>query len=242
MIKKIIGKAIAIFGYKIVPNKNREDIAFEDQKLLSHSKSKKIIFDVGAYHGETVIRYHKLFEGNCSIYAFEPFPDTYAILEKKIATYSNVESFNVGLSNKDGQSIFYSNKFAATNSLLSTSIKAQATWGSDITETQEVVTISVTRLDSFIKQQGIAEVSILKMDTQGSEYIVLQGAEESIRSGKIKMIYTEIIVGPTYEGQKELDEVLRVFRSYGFELFNLYPAISAGKRLKYLDAIFRFKD
>jgi hypothetical protein len=67
----------------------------------------------------------------------------------------------------------------------------------------------------------------------------MAGAKKTIEKGMIGLIYTEIITIPTYEGQQELDEALKMFRDYGFELFNIYNSgHTEDGRLQYIDAVF----
>lgn len=242
MIKALIGKVFAKAGYRIVKKETKEDIAFSHQKKLLGDSSKKVIFDVGAYVGETAIRYNRLFAGACDIYSFEPFRQSYNKLKSNVQGYPNIIPVNAALSNTNGTTAFQSNKFAATNSLLLTSEKASETWGSDMMETTAEIQVPVRTLDDFAKQNQIESIDILKMDTQGSEYMVLEGASDCLSRNIIKLIYTEIITVPSYKDQKSLDETLKIFRECGFELFNLYPAIDSNKQLRYMDAIFIKKD
>jgi len=68
--------------------------------------------------------------------------------------------------------------------------------------------------------------------------MVLEGAENAMKAGKIKIIFSEIIVMPTYSGQMDLDEILRMYKNYGFELYSLFNSKDEKERLKYMDGIF----
>jgi len=238
MIKALIGKVFAKAGYRIVKKETKEDMAFAHQKKLLGGNSKKVIFDVGAYVGETALKYNDLFDGNCAIHAFEPFFETFDRLQENVKPHPNITSFKLALSNLNGTTTFYSNKFSATNSLLPSSPKGSETWGSDILETKEKIEVPVQRLDDFVQEHKVQKIDILKMDTQGSEYMVLEGAKKSLKQGLIKLIYCEINVMPSYEGQKHYDEMLKIIRAYGFVTFNLIPSFNASGQLRYMDAIF----
>jgi len=74
---------------------------------------------------------------------------------------------------------------------------------------------------------------------QGAEPLVLKGAEGLLRAGRVRMVYTEILVLPTYDGQARLDEFLSMMRGYGFELFNFFNlSVTAAGQLRQVDAIF----
>jgi len=69
--------------------------------------------------------------------------------------------------------------------------------------------------------------------------MVLNGAKNSLKKGIVNMIYTEIIMVPTYEGQIPFEETIKLIKSYGFELFNLYNfSLSKEGQLRQVDAIF----
>ncbi len=52
----------------------------------------------------------------------------------------------------------------------------------------------------------------LVLDTQVTEYQVLEGASKAMEENKISLIYLEIITKPTYKGQKNFDEILFLLR------------------------------
>ena len=143
------------------------------------------------------------------------------------------------MSNYCGKSSFHSNKFAPTNSLLATHLKGSETWETDRLDTQEIISIDIITLDSFIEEHSIQNIDLLKLDVQGVEYQVLQGAENALRGGKIKMIYTEILTMPAYEGQNYLDEILQLLRKYNYKLINFYNlSLTNLGELRQVDALF----
>jgi FkbM family methyltransferase len=238
-------------GYKITPinsallkvNKAAQDqnIAFPDQKMLVGQKDEVVIFDVGAHHGQTALKYNSLFK-NCQIYAFEPFIDSFNILKDKVSIYENVKAFNLALSKDIGQVPFNLNSSSGTNSILPTSAEAAITWDKNKLETAETILVNSTTLDDFITKKNISQIDILKLDTQGSEYLVIEGAKECIKKGKIKLIYMEIILMPTYVGQKHFDEILFLLRTNNFKLFDIYNNnYSANGELRQIDAIFIYQ-
>jgi FkbM family methyltransferase len=238
MIKSLTNKLLSKLGYRIVKRRAREDTAFDDQKRLLNPNRESVIFDVGAYDGEVAKRYSRLTGGNCKVFAFEPFPSSFNILKKNTKEYHNILPFSLALSNKTGQGVLHSNKFAATNSLLPSSNLSVDTWQSDLLSTKHEINVPTSTLDDFVDEHEISKIDILKMDTQGSEFMVLEGATNSLQKGLIKMIYMEIIVMPTYVGQKPLDEVLAIMRNYDFKLFNIYQSLNSQGRIRYLDALF----
>ena len=76
------------------------------------------------------------------------------------------------------------------------------------------------------------------MDVQGGEYSVLLGAKNMLADHNITLIYTEIILCPTYEGQHKLHEYLALLDSYGYSFQYFYPPIWHHHQLIHCDAIF----
>ncbi len=52
-------------------------------------------------------------------------------------------------------------------------------------------TIQLTTIDQFVDDNNISKITLLKIDTEGNEYNVLKGAEESIKKGIIDIIQFE---------------------------------------------------
>lgn len=211
---------------------------FVEMKDLCQAVSAPIIFDVGAHHGETCRRLRSVFP-DAVVYAFEPFAASFEILKANTADDPNIKVFNFGFSDSEGVCAFHSNAKTFTNSLLSTDERGADTWGRNLLETQEVVEARFTTLDAFIQMMNLTHVDILKLDAQGAEYMIMEGARESCSAGKLGLVFTEIITQPTYKNQKRLDEALNQFERLGFELHNLYNLSVTDKgKLRQVDAIF----
>lgn len=220
---------------------NKSD-AFEMQKYLIGERDKLTIFDVGAYIGVTTAHYNQLFP-NSKIYAFEPFIESYKKLQYNNLNFTNILSVNAALGHINGKLLFNSNLSAQTNSILKSNNQAEKIWGNGLLNTVEHVYINMITLDDFVIKNDIHRIDILKLDVQGAEFKVLEGAKETLEKGLIKMIYTEIIIMPTYEEQKYLDEVLTLFRINGFELFNIYNySLTNFGQLRQVDVIFINKE
>jgi hypothetical protein len=142
----------------------------------------------------------------------------------------------MGLSDRSGSQLFYSNMFAPTNSLLEPDPAADETWGKDVVRAKAVVECEFVALDEFVEKNNITRIDILKLDVQGSETEILNRARNALKNGIIALIYSEIITMPTYKGQQKLWETLRAFDHYGMDLHNNLK-FSNG-RISQFDAIF----
>ena len=241
-IIKIIQYVFRKLGYSISKIESQSDQIADLQKKIIGEKENVVIFDVGAYEGETVLDYFALFGKKSKIYAFEPFPKKFKKLEGATTAYQNIKVYNFALGNKTDTVDFYVNNFHATNSLLKSDPKSQEEWGKGLMETQKVIKVKMNTIDRFVEEKKIDQIDILKLDTQGSEHLVLEGARNSIKNGKIKLICAEIIVVPTYEGQKHYLDIIKMYHQLGFSLFNLFKYTNSEGKIRFFDGIFVYNN
>ena len=237
-MKRFIKKAFNLLGLEI--RKTTFSNALKSQeKLINNPNSEITILDIGAYNGSTALQYAEAFP-NATIHSFEPFPEAYLELVKNTEDKQNIRSHQLGLSSSVGTTTLYSNSFAPTNSLFKTHLEGENTWGNtNVLKPLGELEINTITLDEFVKQNQIDKIDILKLDVQGAEYMVLEGAHETLKKRKVGIVYTEIITMPTYENQKSIEEIIAIYKSYGFELFNLYNYSRTNwGQLRQIDAIF----
>jgi FkbM family methyltransferase len=211
--------------------------AFDEQQRLLGKQQPSVIFDVGGHYGETVHEYRRRFPA-ATIYSFEPFPESFVLLEQASKRYQDVHATQAALSDKNGEAEFSVNENSATNSLLAVSGDAPKHWRG-LVETRGATRVPTVTLDSYCASRGIDSIDILKLDVQGGEPLVLRGAERMLGRGAIRLVYVEIITVPCYAEQLQLDQCLSMMRKYGFSFHNFYDLHSSQSgQLKQCDAIF----
>ena len=89
----------------------------------------------------------------------------------------------------------------------------------DLTGTVE---LDADTLDNQLSGNGVAGADFIKADTQGSELLILQGAEHTLRRSVIGL-ELEVEFAPIYEGQPLFHEVDAFVRAAGFVLMDLRP-------------------
>jgi hypothetical protein len=138
---------------------------------------------------------------------------------------------------------FNVNDGSPTNSMLRLSNNAKNTWNNSQLNHKEILKCQFTTLDDYMNQNSISNIDLLKIDVQGSEYLVLEGAKKKFLERKIKAVYMEIIIGDTYVNQKSLNYYLDLMDENGFELKGFYDLAKNNKsELIQLDALFLNKD
>lgn len=89
-------------------------------------------------------------------------------------------------------------------------------------ETVRTIRLKTDRLDDVLQRNGIGDVDLAKLDTQGTELAILQGAERVLAS-QLVGLEVEVSFSPIYAGQPLFCEVDSFVRRHGFELFDIRP-------------------
>ncbi len=186
-----------------------------------------IIFDIGAHHGESIARFKKLFP-SISIHSFEPDKDNFKLLEKHWSGKKDVFLNNIGVSSAKGMLTFHRNLKSNTSSFHKINMNSEwaenrsARYGVSAKEyTEKSYDVPVTDLDSYIKDNNIQHVNLLKMDTQGHEDEVLKGCKNAIDNGIIDIIVTELIVGDPYMKSLQFYDLEKILIPAGYRLYGI---------------------
>ena len=81
--------------------------------------------------------------------------------------------------------------------------------------------LTVDTLDNQLSTEEILDIDFIKIDSQGSELYILQGATETLKD--VYGLEIEIEFGRIYEGQPLFPDVDNFLRNRGFVLFDLKP-------------------
>ena len=177
-----------------------------------------IIFDIGANTGSNSVHFKN--DKNNTVYAFEPTPflietylnrlrdDNYIIIDKAVSDFNGSAEFNIA-----GQSDWGCSSLNTFEDNLST------TWpGRGDFVITEKISIEVTRLDDFIKNNNIISVDYLHCDTQGNDLKVLRSF-----GGEISKLKAGIVEGfrknPLYKDiDNSVDNIVYFLESNGFRI------------------------
>lgn len=171
-------------GYNNFRNNKDSGHTFFIEKILAPSNP-RICIDIGANIGDYSLELLK--KTHAKVIAFEPVPTTFERLRENLSAYQNrivTENKGVGSSNSI-LSIFY-NPHASAHASFSNEIKAIDYINNDMKADVEVVT-----LDSYCASHGITDIDFIKIDTEGFENEVFQGAAETLKKIQPKFIEIE---------------------------------------------------
>jgi FkbM family methyltransferase len=176
-----------------------------------------VLLDVGANLGT----YSKLLRETFPqgrIYAFELNPNTFQELAQRM-NGEKMACFPLGLGSRDGSELLYTypDKLTSVHACQSRELMRDMHHCSDPKE----IKCSITTLDKFCAQEGISQIDLLKVDTEGTEIEVLKGGSEMLTQNKIKMIQFEF---------GENDIFSRVFLRNFFELLSNYKFFRINRR------------
>jgi FkbM family methyltransferase len=153
--------------------------AVETRFLKSVFADGDVFLDIGANLGW----YSLVLGRNCPssrIFAFEPIPSTVEIMEKNIRLnhLNNIQAICMGVFNKVGEQDF----LFAPDVSGATSLKLT---GQDRGKTSvQNVACQITTIDVFCATQNIVP-SLLKIDVEGAELMVVEGAEKTLHDTPI---------------------------------------------------------
>lgn len=179
-----MSKILALYTH-ILESKQRFIDEVFDEEIYRGAVPKLTIIDLGAYEGEFSFYCYNFAK---KIYAIEPDPRPYAILEKRIRKYDldKIQCFPIAIGDSRKERIFHASGYGGSR-LLS---------GGDMEHLGkgEIIVKSMSIAD-FIEENKIDHVDILKVDIENGEDEVFSGEEFAKVVDKIDVIIGEHLGG-----------------------------------------------
>lgn len=191
--------------------------AHKRARLLNHYGVDQV-FDVGANSGGYA-RELREFGYQGDIVSFEPLTEPYARLKEMAAGDAHWTAVNLALGATTATAAMHVAANSTSSSLLrmNDAHRRAAPWATYIGE-QEV---SVTRLDDIFDDYRQGKVPFLKMDVQGYEEHVLEGATHSLPA--VRGVQLEMSLVALYADAWMLTEATLYLVEAGFDLVSLEP-------------------
>lgn len=188
--------------------------------LLRHvPKTKKlIVFDVGANVGlwtkSLLERGQATACNNLEIHAFEPCQTTYQMLQetlKSCGMEDKVITINKALSNSTGISILYvAGDGVGVNSLHPSN------------QYERIEEVSTIKLDDYCSEKALKHITFLKIDAEGHDFPVIEGASKMLASSNIRMIQFEYNHRWVFS-RHCLQEVFNLFKPFSYRIGKITP-------------------
>lgn len=147
-------------------------------------KSGWTVLDVGAHIGYYTLKSSKMVGEGGRVVSVEPYRDNHELLLKNLELNSctNVQAIKKAVTNYNGSTRLYFGTDSGHNTLLGDSVFA-----TDSFEDVDAVT-----LDSLLKELGIESIDLAKIDVEGNEMSLLEGAREVLTEGRIHRLVIEV--------------------------------------------------
>lgn len=174
------------------------------------------VLDIGANIGYTASLFAQAVDTDSHVYAFEPDQASFSILtnvlrRKKLS--GKVIAVGMAVGSADGSLEFWHNvRHSADHRVVTERFRDSQP------DPAQITTISVITVDDFVRSHNRERVSFIKMDVQGYELAVCEGMRQTLAR------FPELTVCFEYapEALRELGfdpaDLLRFFRSHGYQL------------------------
>lgn len=186
------------------------------QQWLSGQK-RPVCLDVGANEGDYTQMLLQA-QPQAQVHAFEPHLLTFARLAARHGGHVDIRLTNAGCGAEAGElELFdYAQGEGSSHASVHRGVIEKLRG-----EPSSAHRVPVVCVDDYLDANGIGTVDLLKIDTEGHELAVLQGARESLRAGRIRCVHLEFNEMNAYSHVHFLDlfEMLPNFR-----LHRLLPA------------------
>lgn len=188
---------------------------FEKDIIEYYNKALKkddVVLDVGANIGIYSLIAGKKVGTKGKVYGFEPADIAFERLQYHIDLngLNNIVPIKSGVSNYTGKAEFNICEDDAFNSLGDKPLK----------EIINKNTIDIVSIDEFVSQNNISKVDVIKVDTEGAEFLVFEGAEKTLEKFKPTLFF-EINPIVTKGFSNNIDQLLKLIRSYDYKLFEI---------------------
>jgi len=229
---------VGYFGVLLLRRNVNNDPKMQIERMME-CENISVIIDVGANEGQFASGYRSDSKIR-KIISFEPLADAFKVLEQRSSKFRNWDAHKVAVGNQSGETYINVSMNSVSSSLRQlTDVHLGAAPNSECVKSELV---SLKTLDSALLEYfDVLESSsvMLKIDTQGYEREVLEGAKKTLY--KTKIVIIEISFEVLYEGQALFEEIHSEMRSAGYKVYNIIPGFTDSHTGRLLQADFVYQ-
>lgn len=214
----VVFRNMRLVGDEIVYNHNSYDIRsprnsagilmeiFKDEVYEQVHKPERgdIVLDIGAYTGMFTVKASLRVGRTGLVVAIEPEPLTYAYLRWNCRQLSNVRFVPKALSNKQGQGKLYLSPVPGAHSM------------TYLHKPEDSILVDIITVDELVSELKLPGVDFIKLDAEGAELEVLQGAEKTLAKNKLKLSIASYHALPN--GRPEVPLLISFLERRGYEI------------------------
>jgi len=219
LLRRVLQPGLRRVGIRLERFRPHED-AWQQLKRAYIRHGCTLMLDVGANFGQfgRDLRIHSI---KCRLLSFEPLSAAHARLLRRAARHDYwTVAEQTAIGDRDGTVEINVSADSHSSSLLGRLPQMQASApGSEYVGTE---TVPIIRLDSYLPAHGYGDERFaLKIDTQGFESQVLDGAAETL--GRTWLVMLELSLVPLYDGAPDYKAMLARLEGLGFRCVGLHP-------------------
>jgi FkbM family methyltransferase len=195
-----------------------------------------LFLDVGANDGESALTALRQFP-KARVISFEPHPVTFSELVIRMRDEPRWGVVNSALGSEPGEVEMFEYDNSRINSLTD-----NAQYAVRFRQKSRRISVRCTTLDSYCAQNGIEQIDVLKIDTEGFDLRVLQGSSVMLQNHAVKFVYFEFNDLQPSEGTSggALMPIYALLRPHGFRFVASYNdyIVTDGEMFSVSNALF----
>jgi FkbM family methyltransferase len=213
---KLLKFKVPKYNYKFYCRINKDDFIVmtrHEDVIIEHfcPREGDVVVDVGAHIGRYTIVASKRVGPTGKVIAIEADPSNYEMLNRNIELnqLANVTTLNYAVFSKKAKIKLYlpaGDIFTKYNTVMSNWI-----W---VKPEDKFVEVNANTLDNLLQQIGIKQVNWIKIDVEGAEFEVLNGANNLLLYNKNVVLLVEVHGSSNDYGRK----VQEFIKSYNFRI------------------------
>lgn len=187
--------------------------------ILSKVAEGMTVVDIGANIGYySVLMAGKVGPGG-RVIAFEPNPSVFEELKAnvKLNDFANVESENIAIADQNGVQRFF---MPLTGSEAHGSLRQNETFAA-----AQSIDVKTERLDDVLERLKVQAVDLIKIDVEGAEMAIFEGAGKLLGSDRKPTIVFECAENLCKAFGHRVYDVLSYLHSFGYSLEEVYWGI-----------------
>lgn len=206
---------MAIFSHDHIGHVINVEGRYEDDYLktvfdwlstFTDRMDQKLALDIGANIGNHAVYFSKYFK---VVHAFEPNPRTFELLRFNAAHAGNVIVHPKGLSDADVLGTLRENPTNMGGTYIQLDVE---------NDRSDQPPVSLGTLDKFVETQGLSDIALIKIDTEGFEARILRGARRVIETNRPVIIFE---LSPSDFDSHGASEVVNILQGQGYRFVSV---------------------
>lgn len=172
------------------------------------------IFDIGANVGQTLAEIRRSYP-TVPVHAFEPVSATFARLQEAAEGDAAATLHRLAFAARAGRALMHARPGNMMNRIVD---------GPLANPKLPVEEVEIVAGDAFCAAQGIEEIGILKIDTEGHDLEVLAGFHGMLAARRIRYVEAECAIAASNKMHVPFTRIADYMSALGYGLFGLFPA------------------